>query len=279
MFLATQSEAIKIGDNIYKEFHSRFLSGRKSVQQTDCPPMSPWKEEKQLQILYEEGSKNNSYFISTADKKLIGMSITRGDSSYFLLDINADSIIDTKSVFFYMPYEFIKSNTKIVSQDTSVLRVFDHFFSISMQADELTELDKQEVEFFKSFFEDTSLANRHLIYLFSTYQQLITGANNNHISIPSELCIPIAKDLVDECFSVYKKIPQLACIYRVESLLTEDKYSDKARQAAKMYLKTYPDCIPLQVYDYQLEQDEKVKSQKLDALKRNHANHWMVKQL
>ena len=272
--ITSNSGAINIGDNLYKEFHKW-----KSVKQTDCPAMSPWKEEKQLVILYEDQSTGNSYFIATADKKLIGMSVTQGGSSYYLLDINMDSIIDTKSSFFYMSYKFIRSKTKIVSQDTSVLRIFNHFYSISMQADELTELNKEEVEFFKSFFDDTSLANRHLIYLFSTYQRLITGSENKQEHSPGELCIPIAKSLVDECYLVYKKIPQLACIYRVESLLTEKKLADQARREVTTYLKTYPDCIPLQVYDYQLEQDQKLKMQKLNALKQNHSNHWMVKQL
>jgi len=276
VFLSAKCHAIGVGDNLYTELHKW-----KSVHETDCPAMSVWNEEKHLLMLWtnEDKSASNSYFIATPDKKLIGMCIKQGDSNYFLLDINNDSIIDTKSTMFYMPYQFIKSKTHIVPKDTSVLRMLNHFFVSSMQADELEELDHQDVDFFKSFFEDSTLANRHLIYLFSSYQRLITQSNQMHEPTPSELCIPLAQSLADECSLVYKKIPPLACVYVVESLLTEKKFSEQAHKATQLYLKSYPDCIPLLVYDYQLEQNEKAKAEKLSALKKNHAKHWMVEQL
>jgi hypothetical protein len=178
-----------------------------------------------------------------------------------------------------MPYQMIKSHSKISGKDTTVLRLFNHFYLSTLQSDNSRDLDNKDVELLKMYFTDTTLANRHLIYLFTTYQYLITNADQNKTQVPVELSIPIAKSLVDECVSVFKKIPPLVCIYKIEALLNDDKLKDQARQEVKQYLKMYPDCIPLQVYDCHLEQDNELKTEKLKTLRRDHGNHWMVKTL
>lgn len=267
---------MNIGDNLYTEFHKL-----KSVKEIDCPPMSPWKEENQLLLLClsEDVTANNLYFISTADKQLFGMFIKQSDSSYYLLDLNNDSILDSKSTTFYLPYHFIKRKTKISSRDTSVLKMFNHFFSASMQSDENLELNPKEVDFLKRFFLDSTLANRHLVYLFTTYQTIITNAAQKHERVPTEICIPIIEALSEECSSIFKTIPPLIRIFKVEALINDKNLTDRARQEVKLSLRVYPDCIPLQVYDYNLEQEGTLKEEKLRALKKYHENHWMVKPL
>jgi hypothetical protein len=271
-----RSQTPKIGDNLYAQ-----LQKWKTVKEIDNPPMSPWKEANQLLLLWTNESflSNNYYFISTIDKQLLATMYTQKDSSYYLLDMNNDSILDTKAEYFYMPYQLIKRKSNISSQDTTVLKMFNHFFSATLQSDDNLNLDSAVVNQLKNYFSDTTLANRHLVYLFTTYQTLITDATENHTRIPTELCIPIIKSLADECDAIFKIIPPLVRIYTVESLLNDKSLTDQARQEAKLSLSVYPDCIPLQVYDNNLEPDDKMKKQKLIALKKNHPNHWMVQPL
>jgi hypothetical protein len=274
--LLGRSQTLKIGDNLYAE-----LKKWKSVKEIDSPAMSPWKEENQLLLLWTNESvlANDFYFISTADKRLVGAFFKQADSSYYLLDIDNDSILDTRTTTFYLPYQLIKSKSRISSRDTTVLKMFNHFFAVTLQSENNLNLDTAIVNYLKRFFNDTTLVNRHLVYLFATYQTLITNATEHHQSIPTELCIPIMKSLADECLAIFKQIPPLVRIYTVESLLNDKSLIDQARQAVKLSLIVYPDCIPLQVYDYNLEQDDNLKKQKLIALKKNHPNHWMVQPL
>ncbi len=276
-FLITvESHALKIGDNLYTEFH-KWQSVKESVRPTN----SPWKEEKELLLLWSfgESAVNNTNFISTPDKKIFTAFITEGENSFYLSDLDNDSIIDTKSNDFYMPYQMIKSRSKVSGKDTTVLKLFNHFYLSTLQADNNIELDSKDVELLKTYFTDTTLVNRHLIYLFTTCQYLITNANQNKTEVPIELSIPIVKSLADECLTIYKKIPPLICIYKVESLLNDEKLKDQARQEVKTYLKMYPESIPLQVYDCYLEEDDKIKGEKLKALRKDHGDHWMVKTL
>lgn len=271
-----QSQTLKIGDNIYSEYQK--LNPTKEIK---SPPMSPWAEEQNLLMLVtnEDVLTNKLFFCATSEKKLFAAFIKQTDSSYFLIDINNDSILDTKSATFYMPYQIIKSKSKISSRDTSILKMFNYFFSATMQSDDNLDLDTATVNYLKRFFSDTTLANRHLVYLFTTYQTLITDATQHHQPIPTELCIPIIKSLANECLTIFKKIPPLVRIYTVEALLNDKGLTDQARQEVKLSLNVYPNCIPLQVYDYNLEQDSNMKEQKLRALKKRHPNHWMVKPL
>jgi phytoene/squalene synthetase len=62
------------------------------------------------------------------------------------------------------------------------------------------------------------------------------------------------KSLARECLELYKKIPVLVCVYMGEALQSANMIKD-AREHFKMGLKFYPNSIPLQVYNYQLETD------------------------
>ena len=275
-FFRYESQALKVGDNIYTEFQKL-----KSTKQIESPAMSSWLEENHLLLIWTDNdtSTNSSYYISTEDKKIFGAYFKQRGSSYYLLDINADSILETKTTTFYMPYQFIKSKSNISSTDTSVLKMFSHFFFASLQSDNNITLDTVIVNYLKRFDSEITLPNRHLVYLFIHYQALVTNATMENMRIPTEICIPIIKSLADECLSIFKIIPPLVRIYTVEALLNDSNLTDQAKQEVKLSLKAYPDCIPLQVYDHNLEQDSVMKKQKLTALKRDHPNHWMVKRL
>ncbi len=81
-----------------------------------------------------------------------------------------------------------------------------------MQADNNIEMDTATVNSIKSFYTDTTLANRHLIYLLDTYQKLVMDANKNHEGAPSYLCIPMMKDLLGEFLKIFNTIPVLVCV-------------------------------------------------------------------
>ncbi len=146
-----------------------------------------------------------------------------------------------------------------------------------MQADD-GRIDEKTILKYRQFQTDTTLANRHVALLFDDYQTIVTAAGERGAKPPANICVPLMQSLAGECVSLYNKIPAIVCIYMGEALQSAGM-TDEARKHFKMSLQFYPGSIPLQVYNYRLEQDPVKKKEALAELKKKYSKHWMVKDL
>jgi hypothetical protein len=76
-----------------------------------------------------------------------------------------------------------------------------------------------------------------------------------------------------EMDSVYKRVPLIVYIYKVEALQGARR-NDEAESLIDAGLKKEPASIPLKVYKYLHSKDESIRKDLVE----NHSAHWMVQQ-
>ena len=268
-----KAQEIKIGDNLHTEFNkikTRFYF--------DAPQFSNWTEASNMIMI---GSKPrpmdcNIIFLALKDSTLIGVFGTK-EPNTFLFDINGNSILELKSEFFILPAWVIKNKKNINSNDKKIFSLFDKFYLKTMQADDL-ELDKKTIEEYQNYQTDIKLSNRHLALLFDSYQTIITETSAKGRKAPANVCIPLIESLKKECLNLYDSIPTIVCIYLGEAYQNAGKIME-AREIFNKSLLSYPNAIPLLVYNCQFELNPIKKKEKLDTLKKKYPKHWMVKDL
>ncbi|MEO5891678.1 MAG: hypothetical protein ABIQ31_15630 [Ferruginibacter sp.] len=267
------AQTIKPGDYLKTEF-------KKIIKPYyfAAPSFTGWTEGANMLLIGDKPNPNDCdfVFIALQDTTLIGVFTTKTPNT-FLLDTDGNSILGKPFEFFLLPLFTIKNKTKIASSDKTVLSLLDKFYDITMQANE-GQLDEKTIRQYQQFQTDTTLANRHIILLFDSYQTLITKTAAKGQNAPAELCVPLMKSLSGECLLIYNRIPAIVCIYMGEALQSAGMV-DKAREHFKMSLQFYPNSIPLLVYNYRLEQDPTKKKEQLADLKKKYLKHWMVKDL
>ena len=267
-----QSQTLKEGDNIKDEFkkitNPFYFRG---------PLLTEWAEGLNMILI---GAKSNPkqcdyLFIATSDTTLVG--VFKQTEGGFMFDEEGNSILGKQSQYFLLPLWIIKNKTRVSSSDIKIITLLDKLYEKTLQSDDFT-LDEETAREYNQYRTDTSLANRHIAFLFDTYQSIITDYLEKHEKPPVEFRLHLINTLAAECVSLYKKTPVVVCIYIGETLL-DAGMEDKAREHFKMSLQFYPNSIPLLVYDYRLEQDSNKKKQKLNELKKKYPKHWMVKDL
>lgn len=271
--LIGNAQTIKPGDNLKTEF-----------KKLAAPYYSPasgftaWREGAKLLLIGDKPNPNECEFVFMAlkDTTLIGV-LKNTKPVSFMFDTIGTSILSNPTSYFVLPEWTVKKKTKIISSDKMVLSLLDKMYEKTLQADEL-ELDQKTMEEYVSYQVDTSLSNRHIMLLFDNYQTIITETAAKGKEAPAEICVPLMRALSKECLSLYKVIPVIVCIYMGEALHSAGMM-DEARQHFKRSLQLYPNSIPLQVYNYRLEQDPVKKKEQLATLKKKYAGHWMVKDL
>src|SRR5690606_13807037 len=110
--------------------------------------------------------------------------------------------------------------------------------------------------------------------LLDTYQNIISETAAKGIKSPANICVPLMKQLADECALVYNIIPAIVCIYLGEALLSAGM-TDEGKDHFKKSLQNHPNSIPLQVYNYRLIDDPNTKKEELKKLKKKYPGHWM----
>ncbi len=275
-FLATvatlnvSAQTIQQGDNLRIEFskidkHYFFKA----------PAFTNWTEGADMLLI---GAKPKAVdcdflFIALKDTTLIGVLIM-SRPNVFMFDAKGNSILGDSSEFFILPMWCVKNKTKIIPTDKTVAFMLDKMYDQTMQADN-GQLEENVANKYRQFQTDTNLANRQIVLLFDSYQNIVTETSGKGLRLPANICISLMNALADECLSVYNSIPVIVCIYMRE-VLQSAGMTDDARRHFKMSLQFYPKSIPLQVYNYQLEQDPKIKKEELADLKRKYPKHWMV---
>ncbi|MFY0645001.1 MAG: hypothetical protein JXR19_11085 [Bacteroidia bacterium] len=271
--ITTYAQNIKQGDNLKTEF-------RKMTKPFyfSAPSFTSWTEGSDMLIIAAKPNINDCdfVFIALQDTTLIGIFTTKAPN-VFMFDTENNSILDKSSDFFLLPLWTVKNKTKIISSDKTILELLDKMYEETLQANDL-ELDEKTIIEYKKYQTDTTLANRHIALLFDNYQTIITEAAAKGEKAPAEICVPLMKSLAGECVSLYNNIPVIVCVYMGEALQSAGMI-DNAREHFIMSLQFYPNSIPLQVYNYQLEQDQAKKKKQLADLKRKYPKHWMIKNL
>ena len=264
---------IRQGDNLRTEFNKIA-----KPYYFAAPNFTAWTEGVNMLLIGDKPNPNDCDFVFIAlhDTTLIGILTTKAPN-VFMFDTEGNSILDKTSEFFLLPTWIVKNKTKIISTDKSILKLLDKMYEKTLQANDL-ELDEKTVKEYQQYQTDTTLANRHIALLLDNYQTIITETAAKGQQAPANICIPLMKSLSEECLSLYNIIPVIVCIYMGEALQSAGM-TDKAREHFKMSLQFYPSSIPLQVYNYKLEQDPTKKKEELAELKKKYAKHWMVKDL
>lgn len=244
----------------------------------EAPSFTSWTEGANMLLIGSRPNPNDCDFVFVAlhDTTLIGIFTTKAPN-FFMFDTEGNSILTTRSEFFYLPEWTVKSKTKIIASDKTILTVLDQIYEQTMQAND-GQLDEKTIKKYQQFQTDPTLANRHIALLFDTYQTVITETSAKGEKAPADICVPLMKTLADECVSLYNNIPAIVCIYMGEALQSAGM-TDEAREHFKMSLQFYPNSIPLLVYNYRLEQDPAKKKEQLADLKKKYSKHWMVKDL
>ncbi len=271
--IPTFAQKIKQGDNLKTEFEkmtNRFYFS--------APKFTDWLEGANMLLISSKPNPNDCdfVFIALQDSTLIGVFTTKSPN-VFMFDTENNSILNITSDLFLLPLWTVKNKAKITSSDKAIIELLDLMYEQTLQANDLN-LEEKTIKQYEQYKTDTTLANRHIALLFDNYHTTITETAADEVNIAAELSISLMKSLSGECLSLYKSIPVIVSVYMGEALESAGM-TDKAREHFKLSLQFYPNSIPLQVYNYRLEQDQTKKKNQLAELKKNYPKHWMVKDL
>jgi len=247
--LTSNAQNIKQGDNLKAEF--------KKLDKPfyfEAPSFTGWTEGSKMLLIGSNPNLNDCdfLFIALKDTTLIGI-FKISKPNVFMFDTEGNSILSKTYDFFFLPIWIVKNKTRIVSSDKIVFKVLDKLYEQTMQAND-GQPDETTIRQYQQFKTDTTLANRHLVLLFDTYQTIVTETAAKGEKLPIDICVPLMNTLAGECITVYNKIPAIVCIYMGEALESAGMLNE-ARKHFKMSLQFYPNSIPLLVYNYRLEQD------------------------
>jgi len=271
--LTCHAQAINQGNNLKTEFNKiskpYYFAASK---------FTDWTEGANMLLIGNKPNPNDCDFVFIAlhDTTLIGV-FTINTPNVFMFDTQGNSILNNTSEFFMLPEWIVKNKTKILSTDKTIYNILDKLYEETLQAND-GQPGEETIRSYQQFKTDTTLANRHIALLFDTYQTIINETATKGEKPPTDICVPLMKSLVNECISVYNRVPAIVSIYMGEALLGAGM-TDEARKHFKMSLQFYPNSIPLLVYNYRLEEDSTKKEEELMNLKKNYPEHWMVKSL
>jgi hypothetical protein len=270
---SVSGQTINKGDNVQTSFknikHPYFF---------EAPKLTPWAEGSNMLLVGDKPNPNNCdyLFVALKDTTLVGV-YKLTTPNYFLLDTEGNSVLGTTSDFFLLPSWALKRNANINSSDRTIVSVLDDLYQTTMQAND-GQPDEKTIQKYQQFQTDITVANRHIALLFDTYQMVITETAAKGQKPPADICVPLMKNLAGECIKLYDQIPAIVCVYMGEALQSAGM-TNEARTHFQTALQFYPNSVPLQVYNYRLEQDTDKQKQMLTQLKKKHSKHWMVKDL
>jgi hypothetical protein len=243
-----------------------------------APKFTPWAEGVNMLLIGTEPEAKDCEYVLMAlsDTTLIGVYVKAENS--FRVDQTGDGFLGENIPFFLLPTWTVKQHTRIDGDDKMVLDVLDALFETAMQSDAGDIADPEVILKYQKLQSDKTLANRHILLLLGHYQALVAQPGIQTETRTMNMALPMLLELAGECMVVYDNIPVIVCVYMGEALMAVGRM-DEARKHFKMTLEYYPDAIPLQVYNYQLETDPKAKSAQRKKLKKTYPHHWMVKNL
>ncbi|MBI5475702.1 MAG: hypothetical protein HY964_03085 [Ignavibacteriales bacterium] len=160
--------------------------------------------------------------------------------------------------------------TKRDSSDKLCKILFDDFYD-SFESDEglgNSKITKATINLFR-YSEDTLLQNRQLAELLYGYI--------NSVSKP-DTALEWIRVLKEEYPKVYGQLHPLILLYEGESLINSKRINE-AHQHFLDFYKLYPSSVMAMVYIFETETNPALSKTWLSILKRQHPNHWVVKNL
>jgi len=192
--------------------------------------------------------------------------------AYYIFDIDGDGILDKKTDSFILPYWVVYGNSKNKTKNDNLSKIMDLFYD-SFQSDIGPYNNKKMIEAFNimnQYKEDIDKENRDLIYLLFFYTKY-------SVDLPSQ-SLKLLDLFAREFQSRFNKIHPLIILFTAETLINLGK-TDEAKLRIIELRKIDPQFIPAKAYEYKFETDKTRALELLNDLKKNHPNHWIVKQL
>ena len=166
----------------------------------------------------------------------------------------------------------LKKETKIDKSDKTVFEILNNFYEETLQS-EAGEMKPETINKIQNFYSDNNSKNKHIFNMFFAYQNHITETAAVGKQPNSKFQVDLINDLEKEIINIYGNVPIIILIYKIEALNGNGQSKEAADLISKSLI-DFPNSIPLKVYKYLENKDEKIK---LDLIK-NHSNHWMVQQ-
>ncbi len=257
---------MKMGDNL-----PEYLKKNPVKYQIQLNPISDWAEGKATAYSYSNNTDGNSpIIIFVNDDSPIGVLQGKEPKAYYLLDLDGDGNLDTKTVNIILPYWVVSKNSSNKTDYDNITGIMEEMYQ-GFQSDDGPMLAiMNTMQTINSYKNDIKLENRDLVYLlyyYDTYNQLL----------PSQALLAITH-LSDVLKSRFNKQHPLTYLYTLETYISLQE-KEKARETLKILRNMDQKFIPAMVYEYQLEPDKEKAKVLLANLKKNHGNHWIVKRL
>ncbi|MCL2832215.1 MAG: hypothetical protein FWD78_03505 [Treponema sp.] len=202
---------------------------------------------------------------------VFGVMQSENGTTNILYDITGDGILDIGFNLLFMPFWVLSGSdyTKISSAN-NLLPYLDNGLEM-FNSDDNPYQNGIIQNYVMNYSNNTGLAveNRDLFYGMLEYYSLSKYPN---------LALMLITELGIRYNSRFGSVHPLFLLHTAESMINLG-YGDYARPVIESILSANPDFVPALVYSWQLETDPAVKKIKYDDLKKNHPNHWIVRQI
>jgi hypothetical protein len=259
-------DMLKLGDNAVE-----YVQKNSIKYKIEFKPFSEWPEGRITFYSYSKKIDGESPVIVFANYNYcIGVLQGKGTNSYYLFDLDGDNVLDTKTTFGVLPYWVILKDSTNRTRKDNVSRIMDELYQAYQDDDGPSDRLVGIGQMISSFYPDVNIQNRDMAYLLDFYLKF------NQV-LP-EQSMAALNMLMEACKDRFNKIPPVIILYNLESSINLGN-KKQAAEALKQLLQVDPEYIPAMIYDYQLEKDFLKAKEKFQALKKNYANHWLVKQM
>jgi len=210
------------------------------------------------------------------NKKNVGILEFVDGKEQYIFDFDNDGILDLEVPFPMVPIWIMTDSNEVKKDDNNNV---EKYFNEIIELFNGTENPfgsgtiSKVVDSIKWDIGDPRVTNRDVLYGIWLYY-----------GIAQEFSPELDFKILDEIEKVYKNrfglkdTPNLILLHKIETLINQNN-SAEAKKLIKIGEKQFPDCIPIKVYSWQLEDNKKTKEKKYKELKQNYPNHWIVKQI
>jgi hypothetical protein len=258
------SQEIKLGSSL--KSLTNLITNETKIEKTN---LGLWVEN---EIYIYELSLNLKILISD-NYYPFGVLINESNNSYFLIDIDGDSVLDNQVTYLYVPHWVIALNSAEKNNNSNIISIFDMYYRAYQNNNHIknSELILDGAREIIKAGQDIFYTNRDILYLFYIYDRL-------YISKEYQLCLKYLSYLDNEIHSRFKERTHVIIfIYLVETLYKLKRYKDAA-EINNILLGNYPGCIPGLVYQVLLESDLDKRSELKSNLINTYGDHWLVKE-
>jgi hypothetical protein len=200
---------------------------------------------------------------------VFGVMQSENNVTSFLYDINGDGTIDVIRDSFFLPFWVLtESQYTIISANNNLMEFLDN--SLRMFNDDAGP-SAAGVNILSDFSSnmDISVNNRDLFYGMLQYY---------FFARDPALALMVILELGSMYEMRFGNIHPLIYLHIAESMINLN-LNEYAIEYINELLLIQPDFVPAKVYSWQLEEDPAIKQRKYNELKRDHPNHWIVRQI